>query len=104
MKTAEELNAFREKAEDLNKKLTELSGEELALVYGGLEPLQMNDPGSGLPGFEHPGFEHPGFELPGVESPGVDSPGIDISIPERPSDSEPGRIYFSVSRSGITHE
>ena len=35
MKTAEELNALRNEVETLNKKLTELTEEELAQVSGG---------------------------------------------------------------------
>ena len=36
MKTKEELNALKEEAETLNKKLAELSEEELAQVSGGV--------------------------------------------------------------------
>ena len=36
MKTAEELNALKEEVKALNKKLRELSEEELALVTGGV--------------------------------------------------------------------
>ena len=39
MKTKEELNALKEEAETLNKKLRALSEEELAQVTGGLIPL-----------------------------------------------------------------
>ena len=35
MKTVEELNALKEEVETLNKKLAELSEEELAQVSGG---------------------------------------------------------------------
>ena len=35
MKTAEELNALKEEVETLNKKLAELTDEELAQVSGG---------------------------------------------------------------------
>ena len=35
MKTAEELNALKEEVETLNKKLAELTAEELAQVSGG---------------------------------------------------------------------
>ena len=38
MKTAEELNALKEEVETLNKKLADLTGEELAQVCGGLAP------------------------------------------------------------------
>ena len=37
MKTAEELNALKNEVETLNKKLAELSEEELAQVCGGME-------------------------------------------------------------------
>ena len=36
MKTKEELNALKEEVETVNKKLAELSEEELAQVSGGL--------------------------------------------------------------------
>jgi len=38
MKTKEELNALKEEVEALNKKLAELSEEELAQVAGGIHP------------------------------------------------------------------
>ena len=38
MKTKEELNALKEEVEALNKKLAELTEEELAQVSGGFEP------------------------------------------------------------------
>ena len=38
MKTNEELNALKEEVEALNKKLAELTDEELAQVSGGLVP------------------------------------------------------------------
>ena len=38
MKTKEELNALKEEVEALNKKLAELSEEELAQVFGGIYP------------------------------------------------------------------
>ncbi|MDO5445896.1 MAG: hypothetical protein Q4F31_09800 [Eubacteriales bacterium] len=38
MKTPEELNTLKEEFETLNKKLSELTDEELSLVTGGLEP------------------------------------------------------------------
>ena len=38
MKTAEELNALKEEVEILNKKLHDLTEEELAQVSGGLIP------------------------------------------------------------------
>ena len=37
MKTPEELNALKEEVETLNKKLAELTDEELAQVSGGVE-------------------------------------------------------------------
>ena len=37
MKTVEELNALKEEVETLNKKLAELSEEELSQVSGGSE-------------------------------------------------------------------
>ena len=37
MKTKEELNALKEEAETLNKKLCELTDEELEQVLGGFE-------------------------------------------------------------------
>ena len=40
MKTKEELNALKEEVETLNKKLAELTDEELAQVSGGVaEPV-----------------------------------------------------------------
>ena len=42
MKTKEELNALKEEVETLNKKLAELTDEELAQVSGG---LKESDPG-----------------------------------------------------------
>ena len=39
MKTKEELNALKEEVETLNKKLAELTEEELAQVSGGVVPL-----------------------------------------------------------------
>ena len=38
MKTKEELNALKEEVETLNRKLSELSKEELEQVTGGLIP------------------------------------------------------------------
>ena len=37
MKTMEELNALKEEVETLNKKLAELTDEELAQVTGGVD-------------------------------------------------------------------
>ena len=42
MKTKEELNALKEEVETLNKKLAELSEEELAQVCGGGEFASPN--------------------------------------------------------------
>ena len=41
MKTKEELNALKEEAETLNKKLHELTEEELAQVSGGCPEANM---------------------------------------------------------------
>ena len=43
MKTKEELNALKEEVEALNKKLAELSAEELALVTGGFALRDKQD-------------------------------------------------------------
>ena len=51
MKTKEELNALKEEVETLNKKLAELTDEELAQVSGGLVPVNYK------PGLERPGAE-----------------------------------------------
>ena len=62
MKTKEELNALKEEVETLNKKLAELTEEELAQVAGGVirnngdsltlweegNPLGPNDPDAAL--------------------------------------------------------
>ena len=40
MKTAEELNALKEEVETLNKKLAELSVEELEQVAGGSDNIE----------------------------------------------------------------
>ena len=42
MKTAEELNALKEEVETLNKKLADLTEEELAQVAGGIVPPALN--------------------------------------------------------------
>ena len=42
MKTKEELNALKEEIETLNKKLAELTEEELAQVSGGVERLAVS--------------------------------------------------------------
>ena len=44
MKTKEELNALKEEFETLNRKLAELSEEELAQVSGGFEPGSYSQP------------------------------------------------------------
>ena len=49
MKTKEELDALKEEVAILNKKLNELTEEELAQVSGGV-----------LPGIHGPGIELPG--------------------------------------------
>ncbi|MDO5445957.1 MAG: hypothetical protein Q4F31_10105 [Eubacteriales bacterium] len=38
MKTKEELTALKEEVETLNKKLSELTDDELTLVTGGFDP------------------------------------------------------------------
>ena len=49
MKTKEELNALKEEVETLNKKLAELSVDELTLVTGGSwEPLYEPSLKSGI--------------------------------------------------------
>lgn len=49
MKTAEKLKSLKEEVENLNKKLAELTEEELAQVAGGLIPIPYiygsNNPG-----------------------------------------------------------
>ena len=47
MKTKEELNALKEEGETMNKKLAELTEEELAQVCGGAK-RPTEDPGEGL--------------------------------------------------------
>ena len=42
MKTKEELNALKEEVENVNKKLAELTDEELAIVTGGIEPWSID--------------------------------------------------------------
>ena len=44
MKTTEELNAIKEEVKALNKKLAELTDEELAQVSSGVEPLDLGKP------------------------------------------------------------
>ena len=43
MKTQEELNAIKAEIEALNKKLNELSDEELEQVSGGTDPFGQSD-------------------------------------------------------------
>ena len=50
MKTKEELNALKEEVETLNKKLHELTEEELEQVTGGLDPDDF-EPGLGRAAF-----------------------------------------------------
>ena len=45
MKTKEELNALKEEVETQNKKLHELTEEELAQVAGGFDPEQSTNSG-----------------------------------------------------------
>ena len=56
MKTKEELNALKEEVETLNKKLAELTDEELAQVTGGAYNKDFTDqyPGGGT--YIYPGF------------------------------------------------
>ena len=49
MKTEEELAALKEEVETVNKKLAELTEEELAQVSGGVLPF-IDEPGLELPG------------------------------------------------------
>ena len=49
MKTKEELCALKEEVETLNKKLAELTEDELAQVVGGVLPF-IDEPGLELPG------------------------------------------------------
>ena len=44
MKTKEELNALKEEVETLNKKLAELTEEELEQVAGGFDPENNKKP------------------------------------------------------------
>ena len=44
MKTMEELKALKEEVETLNKKLAELTDEELAQVTGGVVRSTIDDP------------------------------------------------------------
>ncbi|MDO5445811.1 MAG: hypothetical protein Q4F31_09365 [Eubacteriales bacterium] len=44
MKTSEELNTLKEEFETLNKKLSELTDDELSLVTGGSEPRELPKP------------------------------------------------------------
>ena len=53
MKTKEELNALKEEVETLNRKLAELTEDELTQVVGGFEvsdwnAIDPNDPGQGI--------------------------------------------------------
>ena len=52
MKTKEELNALKEEVEALNRKLAELTDEELAQVSGGVRPVP-----------DEPAIERPGDEF-----------------------------------------
>ena len=58
MKTKEELNTLKEEAETLNRKLTELTEEELAQVSGGCE---------GSMDFQIPGTQTPLFQSPDIQ-------------------------------------
>ena len=64
----------KKEAETLNKKLPELSEDDLAQVSGGFDPFAPPpgyDPPDN-PGFDPPGI--PGFDPPDI--PGFDPPGI----------------------------
>lgn len=50
MKTKEELNAIKEEIETLNKKLAELTEEELEQVTGGKTIFDIEEP---TPNYEH---------------------------------------------------
>ena len=52
MKTKEELKALKEEVETLNKKLAELTKEELEQVFGG-ETLDFGRKGPHDPHFDH---------------------------------------------------
>lgn len=43
MKTKEELNDLKEEVEKINKKLEELTEEELAYVTGGIPPFGLSE-------------------------------------------------------------
>ena len=43
MKSIEELNALKEKVESVNKKLAELTGEELTQVAGGMNATALQE-------------------------------------------------------------
>ena len=63
MKTKEELNALKEEVEALNKKLAELTEEEITQVSGGVLPVNY------WPAFDPLGREPHGVEfyIPGDE-------------------------------------
>ena len=68
MKTKEELNALKEEVETLNKKLAELTEEELAQVCGGVAPTDDTSVSPIVPTGEHDfGF-------------GADSAPIDVGV------------------------
>lgn len=60
MKTKEELNALKEEVESLNKKLAELTEEELTQVSGGDAFFLYGQPGIEVPG---DGFGNHEFEF-----------------------------------------
>ena len=57
MKTKEELNALKEEVEAVNRKLQELTEEELAQVSGGAYNNGLTDQYTGSGDYIHPG--HP---------------------------------------------
>ena len=71
MKTVEELNALKEEVETLNKKLAELTEEELAQVSGGLVPAFSYKPVIEPPSLHPVHFKHD-LEPPVLEPPVLD--------------------------------
>ena len=74
MKTQEELNAIKEEVETLNKKLAELSEEELTQVSGGDAPSILTKLGLDLGISYKPVFENPDFD--GVQFYVVEDPAL----------------------------
>lgn len=102
MKTKEELIELREKFESVTRKLAELTEEELAQVYGGLEFPKIE--ASGMENPCEPGFGSYGKEFgyePVNESPDLKDPSV-----ERPPDNDPDFkiVIFKHSPSGRTFD